>query len=108
MRVIDFLLRRDSTTLELTSRHRIDDVIWDADEQTIAVFVEITDPATSRPIDVAAASTSYPNANRNHADGHDSSGRCSATAKACACTAHTSVWWPMRTERAPSPPGIGD
>jgi hypothetical protein len=50
--LIHFLLRRDSTTLELTSRHRIDDVIWDADEQTIAVLVEITDPATSRPIDV--------------------------------------------------------
>ena len=27
-------------------------MVWDADEQTIALLVEITDPATSRPIDV--------------------------------------------------------
>ena len=50
--LIHFLLRRDSTTMELTSRHRINDVVWDGEEQTIALRVEITDPATSRPIDV--------------------------------------------------------
>lgn len=50
--LIHFLLRRDSTTMELTSRHRINDVVWDAEEEVIAILVEITDPATSRPIDV--------------------------------------------------------
>lgn len=50
--LIHFLLRRDSTIMELTSRHRINGVVWDDDEQTIAVLVDITDPATSRPIDV--------------------------------------------------------
>jgi hypothetical protein len=49
---IRFLLRRDSTVLELTSRHRITDVDWDAGEQAVAVVVEITDPTTSRPVDV--------------------------------------------------------
>jgi hypothetical protein len=50
--LIHFLLRRESTIIELTSRHRISGVVWDDSEQTIAVLVEITDPATSRPIDV--------------------------------------------------------
>ena len=49
---IRFLLRRDSTVLELTSRHRITDVEWDAAESAVAMVVEITDPATSRPVDV--------------------------------------------------------
>jgi hypothetical protein len=49
---IRFLLRHDSTVLELTSRHRITAVDWDAGERAVAVVVEITDPATSRPVDV--------------------------------------------------------
>ena len=49
---IRFLLRHDSTVLELTSRHRITDVEWDAAESAVAMVVEITDPATSRPVDV--------------------------------------------------------
>jgi hypothetical protein len=49
---IRFLLRRDSTVLELTSRHRITTVDWDPTERAVAVVVEITDPATSRPVDV--------------------------------------------------------
>lgn len=49
---IRFLLRQDSTVLELTSRHRITDVEWDAVERAVAMIVEITDPATSRPVDV--------------------------------------------------------
>lgn len=50
--LIHFLLRRDSTSMELPSRHRVNGVVWDGDEQTIALLVEIADPATSRPIDV--------------------------------------------------------
>jgi len=38
--------------MELTSRHRITGVEWDAAEQALALHIEITDPATSRPIDV--------------------------------------------------------
>jgi hypothetical protein len=49
---IRFLLRRDSTVIELTSRHRITEVAWDQAERAIAMIVEITDPATSRPVDV--------------------------------------------------------
>jgi hypothetical protein len=49
---IRFLLRHDSTVLELTSRHRITTVEWDPTERAVAVVVEITDPATSRPVDV--------------------------------------------------------
>jgi len=49
---VRFLLRQDSTVLELTSRHRITDVEWDATERAVAMVVEITDPATSRPVDV--------------------------------------------------------
>jgi hypothetical protein len=49
---IRFLLRQDSTVLELTSRHRITVVEWDTAERAVAVVVEITDPATSRPVDV--------------------------------------------------------
>ena len=49
---IRFLLRQDSTVLELTSRHRITDVEWDTAESAVAMVVEITDPATSRPVDV--------------------------------------------------------
>ena len=42
----------DSTVLELTSRHRITAVDWDPTERAVAIVVEITDPATSRPVDV--------------------------------------------------------
>jgi hypothetical protein len=49
---IRFLLRHDSTVLELTSRHRITDVEWDAAESAVVMVVEITDPETSRPVDV--------------------------------------------------------
>ena len=49
---IRFLLRRDSTVIELTSRHRVTEVDWDPVEQAVAMVVEITDPATSRPVDV--------------------------------------------------------
>jgi hypothetical protein len=38
--------------IELTSRHRITDVAWDPVERAVAMIVEITDPATSRPVDV--------------------------------------------------------
>ena len=47
-----FLLRGDSTVVELTSRHRITEIDWDAGEHAVAVVVEITDPQTSRPVDV--------------------------------------------------------
>jgi hypothetical protein len=49
---IRFLLRRDTTVIELTSRHRVTEVDWDREAQAVAVVVEITDPATSRPVDV--------------------------------------------------------
>lgn len=49
---IRFLLRQDSVVMELTARHRITDVEWDADADAVAMHVEITDPATARPIDV--------------------------------------------------------
>jgi hypothetical protein len=49
---IRFLLRSDSVVIELTSRHRITEVDWDPQERAVAVVVEITDPATSRPVDV--------------------------------------------------------
>jgi hypothetical protein len=49
---IRLLLRHDSMTMELTSRHRITAVDWDAGEHAVAVIVEITDPETARPIDV--------------------------------------------------------
>jgi hypothetical protein len=49
---IRFLLRDASTVVELTSRHRITEIDWDAIEQAVAVVVEITDPQTSRPVDV--------------------------------------------------------
>jgi hypothetical protein len=49
---IRFLLRHDSTVLELTARHRITDVQWDPDEHAVALHVEITDPETARPVDI--------------------------------------------------------
>jgi hypothetical protein len=49
---IRFLLRRDSVVIELTSRHRVTEVDWDPQESAVVVVVEITDPATSRPVDV--------------------------------------------------------
>lgn len=49
---IRFLLRHDSTVIELTSRHRVTEVGWDPAERAVSIVVEITDPATSRPVDV--------------------------------------------------------
>jgi hypothetical protein len=49
---IRFLLRGDSTVVELTSRHRVTEIGWDEGEHAVAVVVEITDPQTSRPVDV--------------------------------------------------------
>lgn len=49
---IRFLLHDESTVVELTSRHRITEIDWDAAEHAVAVIVEITDPQTSRPVDV--------------------------------------------------------
>jgi hypothetical protein len=49
---VRFLLRHDSIVMELTSRHRIMSVDWDAGEQAVALTVEITDPETARPVDV--------------------------------------------------------
>ena len=50
--LLHFLLRQDSTVMELTARHLIDGAVWDDEEQAIAVLIEITDPASARPIDV--------------------------------------------------------
>lgn len=49
---VRFLVRQDSVVMELTARHRITAVEWDADERAVAMLVEITDPQTARPIDV--------------------------------------------------------
>jgi hypothetical protein len=49
---VRFLLRQDSTVMELTARHRITSVDWDEDEHAIAMVVDITDPQTARPVDV--------------------------------------------------------
>ncbi len=49
---VRFLLRTDSVVMELTARHRITGVEWDAGEQALAMMVEITDPETARPVDV--------------------------------------------------------
>jgi len=38
--------------MELTARHRITSVEWDAAERAVAMVVEITDPQTARPVDV--------------------------------------------------------
>ncbi len=38
--------------MELTARHRITSVEWDARERAVAMVVEITDPQTARPVDV--------------------------------------------------------
>jgi len=38
--------------MELTARHRITGVEWDAAERAVAMVVEITDPQTARPVDV--------------------------------------------------------
>jgi hypothetical protein len=38
--------------MELTARHRITSVEWDAREGAVAMVVEITDPQTARPVDV--------------------------------------------------------
>ena len=42
----------DSMVMELTARHRITGVEWDARERAVAMVVEITDPQTARPVDV--------------------------------------------------------
>nr|WP_253861777.1 hypothetical protein [Mycobacterium asiaticum] len=47
-----FLLRGDSTVMELTARHRITSVEWDEREHALVMVVEITDPQTARPVDV--------------------------------------------------------
>ena len=49
---VRFLVRDDSVVMELTSRHRITSVEWDEREHAVAMVVEITDPQTSRPVDV--------------------------------------------------------
>jgi len=49
---VRFLLRQDSVVMELTARHRITSVEWDARERAVAMVVEITDPQTARPVDV--------------------------------------------------------
>ncbi len=49
---IRFLVRQDSVVMELTARHRITSVEWDATERAVAMVVEITDPHTVRPVDV--------------------------------------------------------
>ncbi|QLL07681.1 hypothetical protein [Mycobacterium vicinigordonae] len=49
---VRFLLRQDSLVMELTARHRIIGVEWDAAENAVAMVVEITDPQTARPVDV--------------------------------------------------------
>lgn len=49
---VRFLVRRDSVVMELTARHRITSVEWDEGERAVAMVVEITDPQTSRPVDV--------------------------------------------------------
>jgi hypothetical protein len=63
---VRFLLRQDSVVMELTARHRITSVEWDAREAAVAMVVEITDPQTARPvdvrIDVVEAGTAHPDA----------------------------------------------
>jgi hypothetical protein len=49
---VRFLVREDSVVMELTARHRITSVEWDAAEGAVAMVVEITDPQTARPVDV--------------------------------------------------------
>ncbi len=49
---VRFLVREDSVVMELTARHRIISVEWDAIELAVAMVVEITDPQTARPVDV--------------------------------------------------------
>jgi hypothetical protein len=49
---VRFELRADSTVLELTSRHRVTAVEVDAETNRIVVWIDITDPETSRPVDV--------------------------------------------------------
>jgi hypothetical protein len=49
---IRFELEADSTVLELTSRHRVTSVELDPETNRIALWIEITDPETSRPVDV--------------------------------------------------------
>lgn len=49
---VRFLVRQDSVVMQLTARHRITGVEWDASERAVAMLVEITDPQTARPIDV--------------------------------------------------------
>ncbi|OBH40214.1 hypothetical protein [Mycobacterium mantenii] len=49
---VRFLVRQDSVVMELTARHRITSVEWDAGEHAVAMVVEITDPQTARPVDV--------------------------------------------------------
>jgi hypothetical protein len=45
-------LAGEQTFLEITSRHRITDVVPDEERGTVAVTIEITDPAGSRSVRV--------------------------------------------------------
>jgi hypothetical protein len=49
---IRFDLTEEHTVLELTSRHLVRGVETDAAKDTTVVWVDITDPATSRPVHV--------------------------------------------------------
>ena len=49
---VRFLVRQDSVVMELTARHRITSVEWDARARAVAMVVDITDPQTARPVDV--------------------------------------------------------
>jgi hypothetical protein len=49
---VRFDLAAGHTLVELTSRHRVGQVEADPATGTIAVWVDITDPATSRPVHV--------------------------------------------------------
>ncbi|WP_030905383.1 hypothetical protein [Streptosporangium amethystogenes] len=49
---VRFDLTGEHTFLELTSRHRVTKVEQDEVKGTVAVWVDITDPETSRPVHV--------------------------------------------------------
>ncbi|MDV8071366.1 hypothetical protein R4P64_33175 [Rhodococcus sp. IEGM 1366] len=49
---IRFELKTNSTVLEVTSRHRVTKVETDPEQKTVAIWIDITDPETSRPVDV--------------------------------------------------------
>jgi hypothetical protein len=49
---VRFELEHDSTVLEVTSRHRVTAVEVDPASDRVVVWIDITDPETSRPVDV--------------------------------------------------------